>query len=342
MGVYYVDASGKTTRVIDQLQRPNGILVSMDSKTLYVAEPNKRELWKYEITSPGHLSAGKVIFTGDEKQDGGGPDGMCLDQHGNIYATYNDVVVLNPEGGLIGRIPVPEHPANCTLGGADGKTLYVTARTSLYSIPMNIASAPLFASGPRPSPQVSRLNSFRGAARLAQDKKEAPKDDVKEVAVKDIKLNVPANWKQEDPSNNLRLSQFKIPPVEGDKPATELVISSFGGDGGGVDQNFKRWVDQFTAEGRKVKLSTGECPQGKYYVNDVTGTYLQSTGGPFAGGKKTPMPGYRSISVVLAVPDTGVYFLRLTGPEKTVTAASQAFRKSFGGDAAKEAEYQMK
>jgi gluconolactonase len=341
MGVYYINANGKTTRVIDSLQRPNGILVSLDSKTLYIAEPNRRDLWKYEIQAPGQLGSGKVIFTGDEKKDGGGPDGMCLDQHGNIYTTYNDIVVLNREGELIGRIPVPEHPANCTLGGPDGKTLYVTARTSLYSLPTNIGAAPLFAKGPRPAPQVSRHGSFRGVARLAQDKKPDSKDDVKEVSFKAIKLKVPARWKQEEPSNNLRLGQFKIPPEEGDKPVTELAISSFAGDGGGVDQNFKRWVDQFTAEGRKIKTTSGECPQGKYYVSDITGTYLQSSGGPFAGGKKTPMPGYRSVSVVLVV-DKGVYFLRLTGPEKTVNAATDAFRKSFDGDASKETDYEMK
>ena len=162
------------------------------------------------------------------------------------------------------------------------------------------------------------------------------------MKIKAITLKVPANWKQEDPSNNLRLAQFKLPPAEGDKPVTELVISSFGGDGGGVDQNFKRWIDQFTGEGRKVKLTSGECKQGKYYVNDITGTYLQSSGGPFAGGKKTPMPGYRSLSVVLMVPDAGVYFLRLTGPEKTVRAAAEALRKSFDADATAEAAYEMK
>ena len=267
---------------------------------------------------------------------------MCLDQYGNIYTTYNGIVVLNQDGGLIGRIPVPEHPANCKFGGTDGKTLYITARTSLYSIAMNVAGPSLFASGPRPAPQISQRSSFRGPARLAQDKKVSDKDEVKEVAIKAIKLNIPSSWKQEEPSNNLRLAQFKIPAVEGEKPVTELVISSFGGDGGGVDQNFKRWIDQFTSEGRKLKMYSGESPQGKYYVNDISGTYLQSTGGPFAGGKKTPMPGYRSLSVVLAVPEKGVYFLRLTGPEKTVTAAADSFRKSFDGDASKEAEYELK
>ena len=340
MGVYYIDAAGKTTRVIDKLQRPNGILVSAGGKSLYVAEPNKRELLKYEITGPGQLSEGKVIFTGDQTLDGGGPDGMCLDQHGNIYATYKEIVVLKPDGGLIGRIPVPEHPANCTFGGPDGKTLYITARTSLYSVAMNVAGAPLVETGPRPAVKVSSRRSFRGPARLTQDKKAS--DDAKEIEIKDIKLKLPANWKQEDPSNNLRLAQFKPPAAEGDKPSTELVISSFGGDGGGVNANFKRWNDQFTSEGRKIKMTAGECPQGKYHVSDISGTYLQSSGGPFAGGKKTPMAGYRSISIVLTVPDKGVYFLRLTGPEKTVTSAAEAFRKSIDADASKETDYEMK
>ncbi|WP_010583786.1 SMP-30/gluconolactonase/LRE family protein [Schlesneria paludicola] len=340
MGVYYVDASGKTTRVIDSLKRPNGILVSIDGKSLYVAEPNERQLWQYQITAPGKLSAGKIIFTGDATKDGGGPDGMCLDQHGNIYTTYNGIVVLSPAGELIGRIDVPEHPANCTFGGADGKTLYITARTSLYSLPMKVAGAPLAERGPSPAPQVSRRQSFRGAMHLTQDKNAG--DDAKEVEIKGIKLLIPANWKPEKPSNNLRLAQYKPPAADGDKPTAELVVSSFGGDGGGVDQNLKRWNDQFTSEGRKIKLTTGDCPQGKYTLSDISGTYLQSSGGPFAGGKKTPMPEYRSLSVVLLVPDEGAYFLRFTGPEKTITACAEAFRKSFGADAAKETEYVLK
>ena len=340
MGVYYVDASGKTTRVIDSLKRPNGILVSIDGKSLYVAEPNERQLWQYEIKGPGKLSAGKVIFTGDATKDGGGPDGMCLDQHGNLYTTYNGIVVLNPAGELIGRIDVPEHPANCTFGGVDGKTLYITARTSLYALPMKIAGAPLAEQGPVPAPQVTRRRSFRGPVHLTQDKKESV--EAKEIEIKGIKLLIPTNWKSEKPSNNLRLAQFKPPAAEGDKPTAELVISSFGGDGGGVDQNLKRWIDQFTSEGRKVKLTSGECPQGKYTFSDISGTYLQSSGGPFAGGKKTPMPEYRSLSVVLLVPDEGAYFLRFTGPEKTIAATAEAFRKSFGADAAKESEYVLK
>ena len=207
---------------------------------------------------------------------------------------------------------------------------------------MSVQGAPLFAPCPHPAPQVTRKGYFRSRAHLTQDKKEVTVEEAKDVEVKDIKLKVPASWKTEKPSNNLRLAQFKLPAADGEDPVAELVVSSFGGDGGGVDQNLKRWNDQFVPEGRKIKLTTGESTQGKYHLSDVSGTYLQTSGGPFAGGKKTPKPGYRSLSVAIMVPDSGMYFLRLTGPEKTVTNAVDAFRKSFGADASKETEYSLK
>jgi gluconolactonase len=339
MGVYYVSPLGQVTRVIDSLQRPNGILVSPDGRRLYVAEPNKRETWQFDITGPGQVANGKVIFTGDDKLDGGGPDGMALDSQGRIYATYSSVVVMNPDGKLFGRIPVPEKPANCTFGGPDGKTLYVTARTSLYSLSMTVSGAPLMAAGPKPHPRVSRRTQPLtvvpvSATNLA--------DEVKPVKIEGITLNAPTSWKQEPPANKLRLAQFKIGPAEGDPEPAELVISFFRGDGGGIDPNLRRWTDQFAPDGRKEKLTQGMSPQGSYFYSDLSGTYLKSEGGPFAGGKKTPMPNFRSLSVILQVPDEGNYFLRLTGPAKTVNAAADAFRKSFDADAAKEKAYEVK
>jgi gluconolactonase len=364
MGVYYVDANGKTTRVIEDRARPNGILVSNDHKMLLVAEPNKRELWSYAITAPGKLGEGKLIFTGDETVDGGGPDGMCLDEQGHIYTTYKSIVVLKSDGSVVGRIPVPEHPANCTFGGADGKTLYITARTSLYSLGMNVAGASLVANGPKAAPQVSlhrrsardesefavgtpstrptshHRSNFRGPARLAQDKKDDAAE-AKETKIQDITLKVPASWKEQPPANKLRLAQFLIPKADGDEHPTELVISSFPGGGGGVEANLKRWTDQFSSEGRKVKITSGACPQGKYVLHDVKGTYLYTAGGPFAGGKKEERADHRSISVVLTVEGKGNYFLRLTGTEKAVSAALGAFRASFGADASKEKDFEI-
>lgn len=341
MGVYYVDAKGKTTRVISDRARPNGILVTADRKTLLVAEPNLRELWSFPIESAGKLGEGKRIFTGDASLDGGGPDGMALDADGNIYATYKSVVVLSAEGKLVGRIPVPEQPANCTFGGADGKTLYITARTSLYSLAMNVAGAPVFENGPKPAP-LSVRHGRRGPARLSQGEPAPAKPEgPREIKIEDLNLKVPATWKQQPPSNRLRLAQFVVPAAEGDKHPTEIVISSFPGGGGGVDANLKRWTDQFASDGRKVKITQGKAPQGKYVLHDVTGTYNFTSGGPFAGGKKEARPDHRSMSVVLTIEDKGNYFIRMTGPEKAVNAAAEAFRASFGAVAKDETPYEL-
>jgi gluconolactonase len=143
MGVYYVSRDARVTRVIEDLERPNGILVSADGRSLFVAEPNRRELYRYPIFAPGQLGAGSLLFTGDEKLDGGGPDGMSIDERGNLYATYAGVVVLTPQGSVIGRIEIPERPSNCAFGGRENKTLFVTARTSLYAIEMRVAGLPL-------------------------------------------------------------------------------------------------------------------------------------------------------------------------------------------------------
>ena len=182
------------------------------------------------------------------------------------------------------------------------------------------------------------------ANNLAAPDAEAKKDDApaaKETKIEDITLKIPASWKSEPPAHKLRKAQYKIPPAEGDEHPTELVISSFPGGGGGVDMNLKRWVGQFSAEGRKVKITMGDCPQGQYYFSDVSGTYEYTAGGPFAGGKKELRPNHRSYSVVLVTKEKEVYFLRLTGTDKAVTAAAAGFRASFGADASKEKDYEI-
>ena len=341
MGVYYINKRGEIRRVIESLPRPNGILVSSDGKSLYVANPDARELRKYPITGPGQIGDGKVIFTGDQKEDGGGPDGMALDAEGRIYATYNSVVVLKADGSLIGRIAVPEHPANCTFGGKDGKTLFITARTSLYGVQMNVAGAALAKEGPMPAPQVSSASGGRKPPVSVFRLVSFAAVETKDIKVQDITLKVPGGWKQQEPANKLRLAQFAIPAVDGDKDPGEVVISHFGGDGGGVDANLKRWNDQFTGDDKQIKLSQGKSAQGEYYMSEVSGTYQKPVGPPVAG-KKEPTPGYRSLNVILTIPEKGNYFIRLIGPDKTVKAAAEAFRTSFGGDAATEKPYEIK
>lgn len=162
-----------------------------------------------------------------------------------------------------------------------------------------------------------------------------------DVEIKDITLKVPASWKSAPPSNNLRLAQFEIPAVKGDKEPAELVISSFGGTGGGMTANISRWVGQFAAgKDRKVKVTQGRSKAGKYVFADLSGTYKKSIGPPFLR-KTKDVPDSRMLGVILAVEGKAYYFLKLTGPAKTVSAAADEFRVSFGADAKTEKPFEQ-
>ena len=170
------------------------------------------------------------------------------------------------------------------------------------------------------------------------EKKAAKKAAAKPVKLRDITLTVPSTWQQEKPRSRLRAGQFKLPPVKGDKEAAELAIFFFGGTGGGADANIRRWIGQFQAEGRKMKVLSGESSQGPYLLLDLTGTYNQPIGPPIQRRTK-PMKGARMLAVILAIKGKGNYFLKLTGPMKTVTAAATPLRQSFGADPKKEKPY---
>lgn len=127
--VYYIAADKTITRIIDSLVRPNGIALSPDGKTLYVVDNGAAELHAWKIESPGKLGAGRRIACVAH------PDGMTVDSSGRLYVTgTGGVWVLDGDGGWIGLIPTPEHPANATFGGSGGKMLFITARLSLYGI----------------------------------------------------------------------------------------------------------------------------------------------------------------------------------------------------------------
>ncbi|MBT6725009.1 MAG: hypothetical protein HOB20_17395 [Planctomycetaceae bacterium] len=162
-------------------------------------------------------------------------------------------------------------------------------------------------------------------------------EKTKKVAAKDIILNVPTSWKQSPASNNLRTAQFAIPKVEGDKDDAELVVYFFGGAGGGVNANLERWSGQFQPGGKKQKIYKGQSKQGEYYLLDITGVYNKPIGPPI-NRQTNPTPGYQMMAVVLMIKDKGNYFLKLTGPQKTVAAAAQALRVAIDADVKKEAE----
>ncbi len=137
--VYYRAADGTVTRLLDNLPAPNGVILSPDEKTLYVIPSMQKEMMAYPITGRGKLGEGRVFCTLEQPagKDNTGGDGLTIDTKGNLYITSGlGLQVFDPQGKALGIIRFPEQPANVTFGGKDNKTLYVTARTSLYAVEM--------------------------------------------------------------------------------------------------------------------------------------------------------------------------------------------------------------
>jgi gluconolactonase len=131
--VYRFDpASSRITPVVRDAVMPNGLCFSDDERTLYVADSGKpRHIRAFAVDATGELDTGRVFATIDK----GGPDGIRCDEFGDVWSSTGDgVQVFSPEGRLIARILLPESAANLAFGGPQGRTLFMTARTSLYAI----------------------------------------------------------------------------------------------------------------------------------------------------------------------------------------------------------------
>ena len=134
--VYYVPpARDRVVRVIDDLAQPNGLVGTSDGRTLYVSDPGSRKTWAYSIQSDGRL-------TDRREAAPEGYDGLTLDERGNLYVAHEGVEIYAPDGTWLETLEMPEHPANLTFGGADGRTLFLTARTGFYSIRMKVRGQP--------------------------------------------------------------------------------------------------------------------------------------------------------------------------------------------------------
>ncbi len=138
-GVYKFDTRKKLTLLVDTLSRPNGIGLSPDQKTLYVAvsDPEKARYYAFELGGNGLIKSGKMILDvtemiGDELP--GLPDGMAVDSKGNLWATGpGGVLVISPEGKHLGTINTGVATANCAFND-DESVLYVTADMHLMRI----------------------------------------------------------------------------------------------------------------------------------------------------------------------------------------------------------------
>jgi gluconolactonase len=162
--VYRIDPDGKITRVVSQpeIERPNGLAVTPDAKTLYVIDSHtrpggNRKVWAFDLSDDGTPGAKRLVF---DFGRGRGGDGMRLDVQGNLWIAAGiaaprregetddvppGIYVINPQGELLGRVPIPEDVVtNLAFGGAGRKTLFVTAGKSIYKIPVDVGGYALF------------------------------------------------------------------------------------------------------------------------------------------------------------------------------------------------------
>ena len=133
-------ANGRLQLLIKDLPRPNGIAFSPDEKVLYVNNSEPKKIWmRYAVKPDGTLTDGKLFFDATSDTRSGAPDGMKVDQQGNLYSTGpGGIWIFSPDGKHLGTIDMPEKAGNVAWGDADHKTLYITASSSVYRIALNI------------------------------------------------------------------------------------------------------------------------------------------------------------------------------------------------------------
>lgn len=142
-GVFYISPVGDLKRLANDIERPNGIQLSKDEKTLYVANTPGEYLLAYDVAVDGSISNKRNFAKlagwqkGDDGTWSGGADGLALDDEGRIYVASNaGVEVVSPKGEALGVIPLPKKPQNLAFAGIDKKTLYVVGRGAAYKIPL--------------------------------------------------------------------------------------------------------------------------------------------------------------------------------------------------------------
>ena len=147
-----------------------------------------------------------------------------------------------------------------------------------------------------------------------------------------LTFNAPATWKSVTTSSAMRVAQYSIPRASGDSQDAELVVYYFGGTGGSVEANIERWVGQMQQpDGRPssavMKRQSRTVNGLKVTLVDVPGTYVaEMTPG---ASQRHNSPGFHLRAAVIETAN-GPYFIKLTGPAKTVTASERAFESFLG------------
>jgi hypothetical protein len=154
---------------------------------------------------------------------------------------------------------------------------------------------------------------------VAEDK---PAETAFSIGEGKLALTAPAGWKKVQPKSRIIEAEFEIPAVKDDVTAGRLTAM---GAGGTVEANIDRWVAQFTGEGVKPKVEKKTIGGSEVHVVDLTGTYKDTPGGPFAGGKTVLREDYRMLGAIIVTKDAGNYFLKLYGPKATIGENEKAF-----------------
>lgn len=144
--VYYLSPAGVLSRLLTGFSRPNGVILSPDGHTFYLAAEAQKRIFAFDVAADGTLSNQRLFARTDVNAAGAvlpgitnGPDGLTVDAAGNIYsAVQNAVFAWDAAGNRLFSLPVAEDPTNVELGGRNGKTLYITAATSLFGVGLNV------------------------------------------------------------------------------------------------------------------------------------------------------------------------------------------------------------
>lgn len=181
------------------------------------------------------------------------------------------------------------------------------------------------------SGEDSKEKKSDAKAESKDGKKDEKKPKLKEVKIRDIIFKVPEGWKEEKPKSRMRAAQFEIPKAKGDVERTELAVFVMPG-GGSFAQNLPRWTGEFKSGTLKVKAHKGKCPHGEYTITELSGTHVGSS---FAR-REEPLEKGAMVTLILIKEGRAPYYLKMTGPAKSVEAATKALRNSIDADAKKE------
>ena len=141
-GVYYISPTGQLKRLANDIERPNGIQLSKDEKTLYVANTQGEYVLAYDVGTDGAISNKRNFakldgWKEEDKVFSSGADGLAIDDKDRLYvATNSGVEVFTNAGGPLGIIPLPKKPQNIAFAGPEKKTLYAVGRGAAYKIPL--------------------------------------------------------------------------------------------------------------------------------------------------------------------------------------------------------------